>query len=132
MRKVIQQSVLLPRSAVELFDMYLDPKKHQAFTGAPVTIGPTPGSAFSAFDGVLTGSILTVVKSSLVVQSWRSAKFTSTDIDSTLILSFTSEQEKGRINLVHLDVPEHDFEGVAEGWQKYYWEPWLRYLEANK
>jgi hypothetical protein len=25
-------------------------------------------------------------------------------------------------------VPEHDYEDVREGWEKYYWAPWRRYL----
>ena len=34
----------------------------------------------------------------------------------------------GRIELVHVNVPEHDFAGVSEGWHIYYWVPWRAYL----
>ena len=71
----------------------------------------------------------------LIVQSWRSTKFGDDDPDSTLILMFLpdeSDSNSGRIDLVHLDVPEHDFAGVTEGWQKYYWTPWRTYLEQQK
>ena len=74
MRSVITQSVVLPAAAVALFDMYLDPQAHEAITGAPVTIVSIAGSDFKAFGGVLSGTVLGVVRSSLIVQSWRSAK----------------------------------------------------------
>ncbi len=128
MRSVITQSVVLPASAASLFDMYLDPQVHEAITGAPVTIGSIAGSDFKAFGGILSGTVLGVVRSSLIVQSWRSAKFELADPESTLILSFQPEGANGRIDLVHLDVPAHDYNGVVEGWEKFYWAPWRQYL----
>jgi len=128
MRSVITQSVVLPASAGSLFEMYLDPRAHESITGAPVTIGSIAGSEFKAFGGVLSGTILAVVRGTLIVQSWRSSKFGPADPDSTLILSFQSEGASGRIDLVHLDVPDHDYNGVVEGWEKFYWTPWQQFL----
>ena len=131
MRSVILQSVTLPAAADKLFEMYLDPQAHQAITGAEVQIGPEQGAAFRAFDGALSGTILAVVKPVMVVQSWRSVSFNETDPDSTLILGFRAEGGHGRIDLVHVDVPDHDYEGVNDGWEKYYWTPWRQYLESH-
>ena len=128
MRNVIRQSVVLPASAEKLFEMYINPATHQAITGAPVDIGANRGSAFKAFDGALTGTILEVIRPRLIVKSWRSVNFMAEDPDSTLILSFTSDEDAGRIDLVHLDVPDQDYEGVSQGWDKYYWTPWRTYL----
>ncbi len=128
MRNVIRQTIVLPASADTLFGMYLNPSTHQAITGASVRIGNERGSEFKAFDGALTGMILEVIKPRLIVKSWRSNKFKAEDPDSTLILSFTQEGDKGRIDLIHLDVPDHDYDGVNQGWEKYYWAPWRTYL----
>ena len=108
--------------------MYLDPSKHQAITGASVDIGDEKGANFKAFDGALTGTILEVIKPRLIIQSWRSNAFKAEDPDSTLILSFTPEGDEGRIDLIHIDVPDHDFDGVTQGWENYYWVPWRAYL----
>jgi hypothetical protein len=45
-----------------------------------------------------------------------------------LILAFTPEGTNGRIDLVHLDVPAHNYQNVVEGWETHYWAPWRRYL----
>jgi hypothetical protein len=55
MRSIIRQSVVLPATADALFEMYLDPAAHNAFTGFPVTIGAELGDTFRAFDGQLSG-----------------------------------------------------------------------------
>lgn len=118
----------LPAAPDRLFDMYLDAKTHAAFTGAPVTITPKTGSSFSAFDGMLSGTLLHLEPKRLIVQSWRSANWPAESIESTLVLSFWPEEDGGRIELVHANVPQQDFAGVCHGWEKYYWTPWRNFL----
>jgi activator of HSP90 ATPase len=127
-RSVIKQSVVLSASAESLFATYMDPLRHAAITGGKAVISARPGSKFLAFDGTLWGTTLAVVAPRLIVQSWRSKKFHASDSDSTLILAFVPHGEEGRIDLVHLDVPRHDYDGVNEGWELYYWTPWKAHL----
>ena len=131
MSRTIQLAASLPAPPERLFDMYLDPVQHAAFTGSPVTIAPYPGAEFRAFDGVLSGTILQVVPRRLIVQSWRSPHWGVDDVDSTLILSFLPEDGGGRVELVHVNVVDKDFAGVSQGWEKHYWTPWRAYLSAS-
>jgi uncharacterized protein YndB with AHSA1/START domain len=124
-------AVSLPASPERLYDMYLDPRLHAAFTGAPVTIEPRAGADFRAFHGALTGTILHVEPKRLIVQRWRSTNFPQGAVDSVLVLSFWPEGNGARIELVHVNVPEEDFAGVSEGWAKFYWNPWRTYLTTN-
>lgn len=126
----IQQSVTLPATAQQLYEMYLDSEAHGAFTGHPVTIGDQPGDEFRAFDGMLTGHTIATIPGRLIVQAWRSAHFHEDDPDSTLVLSFTDQGDQARIDLVHVNVPDHDYDGVTEGWPMHYWEPWRKHLES--
>ena len=131
MRRLIAQSVVLPAPAEDLYATYLNPLLHEAVTGAPVTVGAEPGAPFRAFGGQISGTTLSVIAPRLIVQSWRSVNFRDSDPDSTLILAFVPEGKDGRIDLVHIDVPEQDYQGVGEGWEKYYWAPWRRYLAGR-
>lgn len=63
----------------------------------------------------MTGTILEAIKPRLIIKSWRSVNFLPEDPDSTLVLSFTSDCDRGRIDLVHLDVPDQDYNGVDRG-----------------
>ncbi len=132
MPKMIQQSVTLPAPAEKLFDMYMSPKKHSAIAGGPVSISSKEGSRFRAFDGMLTGKTIRVVPKHMIVQSWRGSHWKKEDQDSILILTFWPEGENGRIELVHVNVADSDYEGVKEGWGKYYWKPWRELLEREE
>lgn len=131
MARTIQMAAVLPAAPERLFDMYLDPAEHAAFTGAPVTISPEPGSAFRAFNDVLSGTMLQVVPKRLIVQSWRSPHWGQNDVDSTLVLSFLPDDNGARIELVQVNVVEADFAGVCHGWERFYWTPWRAYLERG-
>jgi uncharacterized protein YndB with AHSA1/START domain len=131
MPKTITMAAHFPCSPAKLYRMYLDPKLHSAFTGAPVKIAARAGAAFEAFGGVLSGTILQVVPNRLIVQSWRSTEFYRRDLDSTLVMSFWAQDEGARIELTHVNVADSDFAGVSEGWTRYYWTPWREYLRGR-
>jgi activator of HSP90 ATPase len=132
MPKTIQQSVTLPATAAELYRMYLDPRRHAAITGAPVRIGAKPGSAFRAFNGALSGTVLYTRPGRMIAQSWRSTNFGPKDLDSVLVLTFQPRGTSARIQLVHVNVADRDVRGVTEGWKKYYWTPWRAYLKKRR
>ncbi|MGH9578188.1 MAG: SRPBCC domain-containing protein [Terriglobales bacterium] len=131
MTKLVRQSVTLPASAGELYAMYLSPKTHTAITGGKVVVSARNGSKFSAFNGMLRGRMLYTVPGRLIVQAWRASGWKKGDLESTLILRFTPKGKSGRIDLVHANVPDHDYRGVNNGWKKYYWRPWRKYLSRR-
>ena len=132
MSNTITLAVDLPAQPGRLYDMYLNPKLHAAFTGARVTIAAKSGARFEAFGGAISGTVLQVIPKRLIVQSWRSTNFGKRDVDSTLILRFLPNGKGGRIELTHVNVAERDFGGVSDGWAKYYFVPWRAYLERKK
>ncbi len=131
MLKTIEQSVHFPISAQELYEMYINPKRHAAWTGGAVKISPKPGSKFSAFDGMLSGRMLFTIPNKLIVQRWRGYHWKKADLDSILILSFHQDGRRGRIDLIHVNVPDHDHSGVTKGWKHYYWTPLNAYLKKS-
>ena len=131
MAKIVKQSVVLPASPKELYAMYLSPRGHGAITGGKVQIGSRVGSAFRAFGGALRGRMLQTIPGRLIVQSWRSTAFRKGDPDSTLIIRFTPKGKQARVDLVHVNVPDHDYNGVSKGWKSYYWKPWRKVLERR-
>ena len=98
MSSTVSLAVDLPATPGRLFEMYLNPKLHAAFTGAPVKISARTGARFEAFGGGLSGTILQVVAKQLIMQSRRSTHFGKRDLDSTLSLRFLPRGKGGRIS----------------------------------
>ena len=135
MTKTIQQSVEFKGvSPKELFDTYMDSKKHSAaIGGAPVSISREIGSRFTAFGkGHLIGTILHIVSNRMIVQSWRGQEhWKDYELDSILSLTFEKISGGSKITLVHSGVPERTFDLFNEGWKEHYWKPWKKYFEKQ-
>jgi activator of HSP90 ATPase len=132
MTPVIQQSVRFRTSPQGLFDLYLDSRKHSLSTGARAQISRKTGGNFRAFDGQLQRKNLFIVRGKQIVQLWRATHWKKEDW-SILVLNFTRVAGGAQIDLVHIGVPAYDQKGVRQGWPKYYWRPWRKYLkQASK
>lgn len=131
MTPTISQRVRFSASPETLFEMYLDSKKHSASTGAPAKLSRKVGGAWSAHGGAIGGKNLQIIPGKLIVQAWR-AGFWKKDELSVLIMRFEKAQGGANVEIVHVGVPQHDQKGVRNGWPKYYWKPWKKYLAAKK
>ena len=127
MTPVIQQRVRFRTSPQALFVMYLDSRKHTVSTGAPAKISKKTGGRFTAFGSQLEGKNLLIVPGKRIVQLWRATHWKKGDW-SVLILDFDRVAGGTQVDLVHAGVPAYDHKGVREGWPKYYWRPWKKYL----
>jgi len=127
MTPVIQQSVRFRALPRVLFEMYVDSRKHSLSTGMPARISRKAGGRFSAFGGQIQGKNLLVAPDKRVVQLWRAAPWKKDDW-SVLILNFSPVAGGAQIDLVQVGVPHYDQKGVRQGWPKYYWRPWKRFL----
>jgi activator of HSP90 ATPase len=128
---IIRQKFKFNTSPELLFDFFTDSKKHSEATGAKASTSRKVGGKWSAFDGMICGRNLVVIPKRMIVQAWRAAHWKKTDLDSILILNFNKVRGGGRIDLVHVNVPDHDIAGVSHGWPKYYWKPWRAYLKRK-
>jgi activator of HSP90 ATPase len=127
----IQQTVDFSATPAQLFEIYMDSKKHSQATLAKATMSRKAGGRFTAFDGMLAGRNLIVIPNQLIVQAWRATHWKKTDPDSILVLKFSKTKGGGRVELVHTNVPDHDYLGVKKGWPHYYWKPWRAHLKKN-
>lgn len=132
MTKAIQQSVEFDASPETLYELYMDSGQHSKATGSPAKLGRKAGASFTAFGGKLRGKNLLIFPKKMIVQSWRSTSWKKEDSDSILVLVFSKAKSGGRVDLVHVNVPEYDHKSVSEGWSSYYWKPWRMYLAAER
>lgn len=114
----------------ELYDMYLDSKHHGKIVNGKVKISKKVGAKFTVWDDKMGGRNLMLVPGKTVVQSWGTGK--KNEEDSVLILSFLKKKSGAQLHMVHTHLPARIANDVDEGWKKYYWTPWKKYLKELK
>lgn len=123
--------VIFPVPATELYDFYLDARRHSEAIGSAVKISAVVGGNYSSWDGYITGKTLVLDQGKTIIQTWRSSDFKEGDTDSLLVLQFRDEGGKGILDMTHTGLPAHQEKSVAKGWQDYYWKPWQSYFQKE-
>ncbi|MBL7943060.1 MAG: SRPBCC domain-containing protein [Flavobacteriales bacterium] len=125
----IRQSVTLRATPAQVYDAWLDSKKHSAFTGDTAVMTRKPGGEFSVFSGYVNGKNLSLDKDKSIVQLWHFAeKGWPEGHYSTCSVSLSAVPGGTRLTLVQRDVPDVAAENLKLGWKKYYWSPMKDYF----
>ena len=125
---ILQKSPFKNTGPEELYGLYMDAKKHALATGGSAKITNKEGLNFNAYDGYIEGRNLLLIKDKLIVQSWRASDWNEADTDSTLILFFEAKGKDTVLHVTHANLPNEHAKSIADGWHKYYWEPWKTFL----
>ncbi len=119
----IRQTVLLDASPLEVYEAFVNPKKHAAFTGQGATGTPKAGGRFTAGDRYSSGRYLELEKGKRILQEWTTTEWPEGYPPSLLELTLKKKGKKTELAMVHSKVPEEQVDYYAQGWKDFYWEP---------
>lgn len=126
----INQKVIIPKaSPKQIYDAYVDSKKHSEFTHAKATGKPVIGGKYTSWDGYIFGKYLELKDGERVVQEWTTTDWEDGYGPSKLELTFKALPEGTEICMVHSNVPKEQAGEVEQGWVEFYWNPLKEYFD---
>ncbi len=125
----ITQTYVIYAPPEEVWRALTDPELIEVWSSAPATFLPEAGADYSLWGGDVGGTVQEAVPSERLVQTWKPKDWTIEDSIVTFVLS--PEDGGTRVDLVHENVQDWDFEGTTEGWDIYYLGPIKKMLEAR-
>jgi activator of HSP90 ATPase len=132
MAQDIKQTVTFNARPGVVFEMLMDSRKHESFTGAPAEISREPGGAFSCYGGHLTGVTLETVKNKLIVQAWRAKSWPKGAWSIATFNLAGASGGKTKLGFTHTGVPRSAVKDITQGWKSHYWGAMKAYLKAAK
>ena len=97
---------IIPATPQRIYAAWLDSRAHTDMTGGEASMSDEVGGAVSAWDGYITGRNLELVPGKLIVQSWRTSRFTDAHEDSIVTLSLKAVAGGTLLTLLHNNVPD--------------------------
>jgi len=125
----IRQKIVVQASPDDVYEAFIDAKKHSAFTGSKATCDPNVGGKFTAWDGYISGKNLELEKGKRIVQEWMTTEWPPDYPPSRLELTFKKIKEGTEILMVHSNVPAEQADGYKQGWTDFYWKPLKEYFK---
>jgi activator of HSP90 ATPase len=126
--RTIRQKASIPAAPDEVYDAFVDAKKHSAFTGSKAMSDSKVGGEFTAWDGYIWGKNLELEKGKKIVQEWSTTDWPDHFPPSKLELTFKKTKSGTEISMIHSNVPAEQADEVAEGWVEFYWKPLKEYF----
>jgi len=124
----IKQTVLVEASPLEVYEAYVSPKKHAAFTGSAAKGTPRAGCKFTAGDGYIAGKYVKLEKGKRIVHEWTTTEWPAGYPPSLVELILKAKGSKTELTMVHSKVPAEQVAYYAQGWRDYYWGPLKKYF----
>ncbi len=130
--ETIRQKVVVHAKPSEVYEAFVDAKRHSAFTGSRATGKGRVGSKFTAWDGYISGKFLELIEGKKIVQEWMTTDWSKGYPPSRFELVFKEVKEGTEISMIHSDVPTEMIEELKEGWNEFYWKPLKEYFKSPK
>jgi activator of HSP90 ATPase len=125
----ITDSVIIAASPEEVYDAYVDAKKHSKFTGSKATGDGKVGGKFTAWDGYIFGKNLILEKGKKIVQEWKTTEWPEGYPPSKLELTLKKVKGGTELSMVHSDVPAEQADDYRQGWIDFYWKTLKAYFK---
>jgi len=124
-------SAVIPATAQDIYDAWLDGKRHARMTGTDnASASARVGGRFTAWDGYINGRNLKLVPGRRIVQAWRTTEFSDSDPDSQIEVTLAKTARGTRVTLRHSNVPDGQT-GYKSGWVQFYFEPMKTYFRSQ-
>jgi activator of HSP90 ATPase len=130
--KTIRQRQFIPAKPVDVYDAFLDAKKHAAFTGSKASCSARVGGRFTAWDGYISGKNLKLEKGKRIMQEWRTTEWPRGYPPSILELTFREIKGGTELTMIHSRVPAEQTASYKQGWIDAYWKPLKQYFKKER
>ncbi len=114
----IEQTYIMDAPVEQVWAALTDPEFIRQWSGADADFPLEVDAEYSLWDGSISGRIVEIVPQQRLVQTWQPQDWERED--SVVTFTLTPQDGGTRVDLVHENVEEGDYEGTNEGWDIYY------------
>lgn len=129
--EVIKQVAIIDASPMDVYEAYVDPKKHAAFTGDSATGTAKVGGKFAAGNGYISGKYLKLEKGKRILHEWTTTEWPKGYPPSLVELILKPKGKRTELTMTHTKVPAEQAADYDQGWKDFYWEPMKKYFEKS-
>lgn len=125
-------STKINASPKEIYDAWLDTKKHGEMTGSMAFVSPGIGGKFSSWDGYIGGTTLELEPNKRIVQAWRTSDFPEGSPDSRIEITLEQVDASTKVTIKHTNIPAGQGPEFKDGWDEFYFQPMKAYFKKAK
>jgi activator of HSP90 ATPase len=126
--KTFKKTFKINAEPSDVYSAVTNPYTIELWSGYPAQMSTEPGSDFSLWEGDITGRNIEFVQDEKVVQEWYFGEQTEKSI---VTITIVPESENSVVTVEHSNIPDEDFNDIAEGWREYYIGAIINFFNPN-
>lgn len=126
--KTFKKTFKINAEPSDIYSAITNPYTIELWSGYPAQMSTEPGSDFSLWEGDITGRNIEFVQDKKVVQEWYFGDQTEKSIVTIII---TADRENSAVTVEHTNIPDEEFNDIAEGWREYYIGAIINFFNPN-
>ena len=126
--KDFNKDYIIPATPEEVYIALTNPFTIELWSGYPAIMNNKIGSEFSLWDGDISGVNLEIEENKKLVQEW----YFGENIEKSIVKISLIEHKKGtKVELIHTNIPDSDFENITYGWDEYYFNALFDFFQDD-
>jgi activator of HSP90 ATPase len=113
----------------DVYAALTNPYTIQLWSGYPAIMSTEPDSEFSLWEGDIEGRNIEFVTDKKIVQEWYFGEQAEKSIVTITIAP--GRDESSKVTVEQTNIPDDDFNDIAEGWREYYMGAILSFFNPN-
>ncbi len=126
--KTFKKTFRINAEPSDVFSALTNPYTIELWSGYPAVMSQEPGSEFSLWEGDITGKNIEIVQDKKLVQEWY---FGEQEERSIVTITIAPDRENSSVTVEHTNIPDEDFNDIAEGWREYYIGAIISFFNPN-
>jgi activator of HSP90 ATPase len=126
--KTFNKTFRINAEPADVYAAITNPYTIELWSGYPAQMSTEPGSEFSLWEGDISGKNIEFIHDNKVVQEWY---FGDQETPSIVTITIVQSGNDSLVTVEHTNIPDNDFEGIAEGWKEYYFDAITAFLNPN-
>lgn len=115
--KTFKKTFRINAEPSDIYAALTNPFTIELWSGYRAVMSTEPGSEFSLWEGDIEGKNIEFITDRKIVQEWY---FGDREEKSIVTLTILPRGDGTEITVEHNNIPDDDFNDIAEGWREYY------------
>lgn len=115
--KTFKKTFKINAEPSDVYSALTNPYTIELWSGYPAQMSIEPGSDFSLWEGDITGKNIEFIQDKKMVQEWY---FGDQPEKSLVTITIAPDRENSVLTVEHTNIPDDQFDDIAEGWREYY------------
>ncbi len=126
--KTFKKTFRINAEPSDVYSAITNPYTIELWSGYPAIMIAEPGTEFSLWEGDITGKNLEFIPDRKIVQEWYFGDQTEKSI---VTITISSDRENAVVTVEQTNIPDNDFDDIAEGWREYYIGAIISFFNPN-